>query len=67
MDCLIPNCPNDANADYPVCEGHTRTIHFTHRERCHCLSCAGAAEVNRVFADEDALRVDLLSELPLAA
>ena len=66
MDCLIPNCQNDCLTDYPVCDHHAMTIHFTARN-CRCRSCATVAEIVRVFSDEPGLAADILDELPRAA
>lgn len=65
MDC--PRCDNENPTDYPVCGQCAPLAHFTHRTVCLCDSCAKVAEINRVFSDENALRVDMLDGLPMAA
>lgn len=65
MDC--PRCKNENPTDYPVCGTCAQVAHFPHRTRCQCGKCAKVAEINRVFSDENALRVDVLDDLRMTA
>jgi len=65
MDCI--RCNNENPTDYPVCGDCAPFAHFAYRAVCLCDACVRVAEINRVFSDENALRVDMLDALPLAA
>jgi hypothetical protein len=40
MNCLKPECQADNLREYPVCEFHEKTCHFTDRSDCRCCDCA---------------------------